>query len=91
MVKERRYFELMRLIPNITKKMLTEHLKDLESDGLIRREVFPSIPPQVTYYITTKGKSLEDIFVTLSDWGISHLENVHSMEEMLEKTSIKIV
>ena len=66
MVKERRYSELMRLIPNITKKMLTEHLKDLESDGLIRREVFPSIPPQVTYYITTKGISLEDIFITLT-------------------------
>ncbi len=87
MVKERRYSKLFRLIPNISKKMLTEHLRDLKNDGLIRREIFPSIPPQVTYYITLKGKSLEIIFKTLSDWGIKNFNNVGSMEEMIAKTN----
>ncbi len=87
MYKERRYSELMRLMPNVSKKMLTEHLKELENDGLVQREVFPSVPPQVTYSITQKGKSLEGIFRQMSDWGMDHLDNVRAMEDMVIKIS----
>ena len=83
MVQEKRYSQLKRLIPNISKKMLTEHLRELEKDGLIHREVFPSVPPQVTYSLSEKGQSLQPIFLAISNWGISNLENVSSMEAML--------
>ncbi len=63
--------------------MLTEHLRELEKDGLIHREVFPSVPPQVTYSLTEKGLSLKPVFQTISNWGVSNLESVSSMEVML--------
>ena len=83
LVEEKRYSQLKKIIPNISKKMLTEHLRELEKDGLIHREVFPSVPPQVTYSLTEKGQSLQPIFLAISNWGISNLENVTSMEVML--------
>ena len=63
--------------------MLTEHLRELENDQLIHREVTPTVPPMVTYSITEKGKSLEFIFRHLSDWGVENLDNVVPMDEML--------
>ena len=83
MVGERRYSELMKLIPTISKKMLTEHLRELERDGLIYRVVYPSVPPKVTYFLTGKGRSLENIFNNISDWGVSQLENVLAMEDLV--------
>ena len=77
-----RYGELQRLIPNISRKMLTQHLKELYHDGLIERKSFPTIPPKVEYAISEKGKSLQSVFRELNRWGVENLTNVCSTEEM---------
>ncbi|NOU96670.1 transcriptional regulator [Paenibacillus sp. LMG 31456] len=68
----RRYNELRRLIPGISQKVLTQHLKELEQDGLISRKVFPEMPPRVEYQMSPYGKTLEPIFEIMYDWGVNH-------------------
>ena len=83
MESTKRYGKLLRIIPNISRKMLTQHLRELERDGLITRRVFASVPPRVEYAMTDKGKSLWPVFQTLEFWGLANLEEVNSIEEML--------
>lgn len=68
----RRFGELKRLIPNITEKMLTEKLRELENDGLVHREVYREVPPKVEYSLTPYGRGLEGILKKLCDWGKEH-------------------
>jgi DNA-binding HxlR family transcriptional regulator len=68
----RRFSELQRLIPISTKKMLTKHLRELERDRIIRRNVFAEVPPRVEYSLTKHGQSLRPILVSMSDWGKKH-------------------
>jgi DNA-binding HxlR family transcriptional regulator len=68
----RRFGELKRLIPNITEKMLTEKLRELEVDGLVNREVYREVPPKVEYSLTRYGRSLDDLLERLCAWGKSH-------------------
>jgi DNA-binding HxlR family transcriptional regulator len=70
--KERRFSELQRLLPETTKKMLTKHLRELERDDLIHREVFAQIPPRVEYSLTKHGRSLKPILHLMSAWGKKH-------------------
>ncbi len=62
--------ELMRDIPNITQKMLTQQLRELEEDGFVHREVYPEVPPRVEYSITEEGKSVLPLIRTLRKWGL---------------------
>lgn len=71
-IKPRRFNELRRLIPDISQKMLTTQLKDLERDLLISRTVYPESPPRVEYSLTDYGSTLEPIFDVLYDWGQNH-------------------
>lgn len=64
-----RHGELQRLIPQATPKMLTQQLRELESDELVNREVFPVVPPKVEYSLTDSGKSLRPILAAMYDWG----------------------
>lgn len=64
-----RFSELRRLLPEATPKMLTQQLRELESDGLVLREVFPVVPPRVEYSLTERGKSLFSILEAMYDWG----------------------
>jgi DNA-binding HxlR family transcriptional regulator len=64
-----RYGELRKSIADITPKMLTQTLKELEADNLIRREVFNEIPPHVEYTLTADGLDLIPIIDQLSAWG----------------------
>lgn len=69
----RRFGEIAVRIPNISRKVLTEQLKELEKDGLISREQFKEIPPRVEYSLTDLGKSLSPVFDEMADWGRKHL------------------
>ncbi len=69
---KRRFSELQRLIPGTTKKMLAKHLRELERDGIVHREVFPQVPPRVEYSLTKHGQSLRPILVSMSAWGARH-------------------
>jgi len=60
---------LQKKIPNISNKMFTQTVRELEKDGLISRKVFPVVPPKVEYELTIQGKSLENILKSLDTWG----------------------
>jgi len=65
----RRFGEIAARMPNISRKVLTEQLKELEADGLIRRKKFKEIPPRVDYALTDLGKSLSPILNDIAAWG----------------------
>jgi len=70
-----RFFELRKVITNATPKMLTQQLRELETQHLIHREVYPVIPPKVEYSLTEMGKSLLPILVAMRDWGAGYLRS----------------
>ena len=63
-----RFGELRKNLPAATQRMLTLHLRELERDGLIHREVYREIPPKVEYSLTEMGLSLEPLLRFMSDW-----------------------
>ncbi|HMV25778.1 MAG TPA: helix-turn-helix domain-containing protein [bacterium] len=67
-----RFSALKRQIPGITQKMLTQQLRELEQDGIVRREVFPEVPPRVEYSLTEFGQSLKPILKAMCSWGSEH-------------------
>ena len=64
-----RYSELKRSLGNVTHKMLSSQLKELEADGLVLRREYPQVPPKVEYSLTEKGKSMMPILSELCRWG----------------------
>lgn len=64
-----RFSELKKAIPNITQKMLTQQLRELEADGMIIRTVYPQVPPKVEYELSDIGVSLMPILRSMCDWG----------------------
>lgn len=64
-----RYGVLKKNIDKITHKMLSSQLKELESENIILRTEFPQVPPKVEYSLTTKGKSLIPLIISMCEWG----------------------
>jgi DNA-binding HxlR family transcriptional regulator len=64
-----RFGELKKHLPTATQRMLTLHLRELERDGLIHREVYREVPPKVEYSLTQMGRSLEPLLRFMSQWG----------------------
>jgi DNA-binding HxlR family transcriptional regulator len=71
----KRFTELKKLISQCSLKMFSDHLKELESDGIIKREVFAQVPPRVEYSITEYGMTLLPIVLEMREWGVKHLIN----------------
>lgn len=71
--RERRYSELKYLLPGITHKMLIQQLKELNTDGIIKRKVFNEVPLRVEYNLTKEGKRLIDVIYTMRKWGFKYL------------------
>ena len=69
-----RFNELRRLMPEITQRMLTKQLRELEADNLISRKVYPEVPPKVEYSTTDYGKTLAPVIYALQKWGTQHLK-----------------
>ena len=70
-----RFSELRSRIKKATPKMLTQQLRELETQDLVHREVYPVIPPKVEYSLTETGKSLMPILVAMRDWGAGYLRS----------------
>jgi DNA-binding HxlR family transcriptional regulator len=71
----RRFGELDRLIPEVTQRMLTLQLRELEDDGIIHREVYKQVPPKVEYSLTPFGRSIEPILLMMQQWGERYTSN----------------
>ena len=65
----RRFAELRRALPGVSEKMLTQHLRQMEEDGLITRTVYAEVPPRVEYSLTESGTALNEALRPLGDWG----------------------
>lgn len=70
-----RFSQLRQRIAKATPKMLTQQLRELESQQLVHREVFPVVPPKVEYSLTAMGRSLMPILVAMRDWGAEYLRS----------------
>ena len=68
-----RFGELKASIPEITQRMLTKQLRELETDGVVLRTVYAEVPPRVEYRLTDYGRTLEPIMYAMRDWGAIHM------------------
>ncbi|NTE05586.1 helix-turn-helix transcriptional regulator [Agrobacterium tumefaciens] len=75
---KKRYGELKRAIPAITEKVLIQHLKQLEADGLIIREAKPVVPPFVTYRLSDAGQKIVPVIMTMAKWAVEDMEKLTS-------------
>ena len=67
-----RFNALQRLMPEATRKMLSQQLRELERDDIVERRVFQEVPPHVEYSVTPHGKTLRKILALMADWGTEH-------------------
>ncbi|MFC3901222.1 winged helix-turn-helix transcriptional regulator [Aliicoccus persicus] len=67
-----RFSELKRAIPEITQKMLTKNLRELENEDIVKRVVYAEVPPKVEYSLTEYGRSLDKILIAMHEWGTEH-------------------
>ena len=65
-----RFSELQRLIPDVTKKMLTSQLRELEYHNIITRKIYAQVPPKVEYSMTEYGKGLMPLLEAMHNWGV---------------------
>lgn len=70
----KRYSELKRAIPAVTEKMLIQHLKQLENDGLVIRVAKPVVPPHVTYELSDAGKGLIPVISSMAEWAFKDMD-----------------
>ncbi|AQU75075.1 winged helix-turn-helix transcriptional regulator [Priestia megaterium] len=73
--KTRRFNELQRLLPNISKGILTRQLRELEEDQMVHREVYKEVPPKVEYSLTPLGKSFLPILHSMGEWSKKYLKS----------------
>lgn len=79
----RRFGELRRNVRGVSEKMLTQQLRELESDGIVHREVYREVPPRVEYSLTPLGRSLNEALLPLGDWGEANLATIVETRESL--------
>ena len=68
-----RFNEIRRRVPDVTQRMLTNQLRELESDGLIERKVYAQVPPKVEYSLSPLGRSMEPVLMSLKVWGDANI------------------
>lgn len=67
-----RFSELQKMLPRVTQKMLIQKLRELESDGIVNRKVYPVVPPKVEYSLSEYGQTLKPILKQMYLWGEIH-------------------
>ncbi|BBF44073.1 transcriptional regulator, HxlR family [Lachnospiraceae bacterium KM106-2] len=70
-----RFNELQKQLPNVSQKVLSRQLQSMEEDGIIHREVYPTVPPRVEYSLTEVGKKLIPILEMMHGFGAEYLES----------------
>lgn len=75
-----RFNEIRRRLLNVTQRMLTNQLRELEADGFVIRTVYPEVPPKVEYSLSERGRSLEPVILALKAWGEANVEGIGATE-----------
>ena len=78
---ELRFMELQRHMPNVSQRILSKALRELEADSVIARTVYPTVPPQVGYRLTPDGETLREAVLNLRDWGARRIQPVQAAAE----------
>ncbi|MFD7918137.1 winged helix-turn-helix transcriptional regulator [Streptomyces sp. NPDC059740] len=76
-----RFTRLRQRLAGVSEKMLTQTLRTLERDGLVRRTVYPEMPVRVEYELTSLGQTLRDPLKALTEWSVQHIEEVLTARE----------
>jgi DNA-binding HxlR family transcriptional regulator len=79
--------EIKRRLPNITQKMLTQQLRELERDGLVSRQVFDAVPPKVEYSLTELGETVKPVLIDLCSWGYVYAAHESPDGEIIFKSA----
>ena len=74
----KRHSELTRALPDITQKVLTETLREMERTGIVERSIFPTIPPRVEYTLTESGAGLLKLSEGFADWFDTYQNDLHT-------------
>ena len=82
-----RFGELRRAVPDISQRMLTQTLRDLQRDGLISRHVYPTVPPSVEYRLTPLGQSFLVLVKGLVDWSKAHHDAIRAARADYDATA----
>jgi len=82
----KRYGELRRHLPDVSKKMLTQTLRALESDGLLKRTVYAEVPPKVEYDLMPLGRTFLEPVMALCRWAANHQEALDALEACRKKS-----
>lgn len=80
----KRYSELQKQIPGVSKKMLTQTLRSLEQAGLVSRKVYAVVPPKTEYRLTPLGKSILKPISGLADWAVAHQKQLRQIQDKLD-------
>jgi DNA-binding HxlR family transcriptional regulator len=77
----KRFNELHRLLVGVSPRTLAKQLRELERDGIVRRKVYPEIPPRVEYSVTPLGKSLEPVLLAMGEWGDAYAHRLPKRDD----------
>jgi DNA-binding HxlR family transcriptional regulator len=77
----KRFSDLKCGIPDVTQKMLTDRLRQLDKDGIVHREVYPQVPPKVEYSLTAYGKTLKPVLKAMCAWGTKHSRQLSGLPD----------
>lgn len=83
-LEKRRTNELLAALPGISTKTLTQRLREMEHHGLVKRDVYPEIPPHVEYSLTVKGRELQPVMAALHQVGLQWLAQDHCVCPLTE-------
>ncbi|MEM9030717.1 MAG: helix-turn-helix domain-containing protein [Pseudomonadota bacterium] len=84
----RRFSELQHQIPDISKKMLIQVLRRLETDGIVKRKVYPVVPPKTEYSLTPLGRKIHEPIALLCDWALSHEADLDAVARHRARTAV---
>ncbi|MGE3181032.1 MAG: winged helix-turn-helix transcriptional regulator [Phycisphaerae bacterium] len=82
-----RHGELRRLIPEVSQRVMTQQLREMERDGLVRREVFSEMPPRVEYAATALAHTVRPLFVAIEKWGTANMPDVEAARRQHQDTA----
>jgi len=83
-----RYNELKKSISGISERVLVLQLRELENDNLVKRIVYPEVPPRVEYELTPLGWSMESMLQHISDWGVMHRKETRARQSETKKAAV---